>query len=216
VDATDLLTRFYASFKADLDEAAENMLSMRGIGIPTGISCPDCTNGELHIKVGKNGEYLACNQYPDCGFTANYDRSDKGLIEPVAVQPDITTDKLCEKCGRPMVIKQGRYGEFMACSGYPDCKNAQSLNGNGNGKKTGVQCPEEGCSGEVVEKHSKRGKVFYGCNRYPECTFAVWDLPVDQPCPECGAPYLVEKSTKKAGRFLACLTKGCGYRKKSP
>ena len=107
-----------------------------------------------------------------------------------------------------MLIKQGRYGEFLACSAYPDCKNTQSI----QGEATGVSCPEPGCGGEIVEKRSKRGKVFYGCNRYPECDYAVWDKPVPRSCPDCGGTFLLEKSTKKAGTFLQCPDRKCGHR----
>ena len=180
--------------------------------MPTGISCPECQKGQLHIKVGKNGEYLACNQYPDCRFTRNYTRDEKGQLVPEPLSEEKMSDIACEKCGKPMLIKNGRYGEFLACSGYPDCQTTRSMNANGVAKPTGVSCPEKGCTGEIVEKQSKRGKIFYGCNRYPDCTFAIWDKPVDRRCPDCGAPFLVKKSTKKLGTFLACLNKECGFR----
>jgi len=213
-DAVELLKGFYTPFKRDLDKAADGMLSMRGVGFPTGMECPECKEGQLHIKVGKNGEYLACNRYPDCRFTRNYERDEKGIIQPESLAKERVSDVSCEKCGKPMLIKQGRYGEFLACSGYPDCKTTRSVNANGVAKSTGVKCPEAGCTGEIVEKQSRRGKIFYGCNRYPDCTFAVWDKPVDKPCPNCNTPFLVEKSTKKNGHFLACPDKACGYRGK--
>ncbi len=111
-----------------------------------------------------------------------------------------------------MIIKQGQYGPFLACSGYPECKNTKSINSNHAGQDTGVKCPENGCSGNIVERRSRRGKIFYGCSRYPECTFATWDKPVAKECPECGAKFLVEKTTKKEGAFYACIEKGCGYK----
>jgi len=111
------------------------------------------------------------------------------------------------------LYEQGKYGKFLACSGYPACKNTKSINSNQPDKATGVKCPEKGCTGEIVERRSKRGKIFYGCNRYPDCTFALWDKPVAENCPDCGAEFLVEKSTKKQGTFLTCLNKECGYKK---
>jgi DNA topoisomerase-1 len=111
-----------------------------------------------------------------------------------------------------MVIKKGRYGGFLACSGYPECKSTQSLNSNGNGKKIGLQCPQKECGGEIVERTSKRGKIFYGCNRFPECTFATWDKPLNRECPVCGASFLVEKTTKKKGTIVSCMTEGCGFK----
>lgn len=207
-DYQQLLQRFYEPFRKNLESASDAMLSMRGVGMETGLECPRCETGRLHIKVGKNGEYLACNRYPECRFTRNYSRDEKGRVQPVENAEGTPTEKTCEKCGSPMLIKQGRYGEFLACSAYPDCKNTQSI----QGETTGVSCPEPGCGGEIVEKRSKRGKVFYGCNRYPECDYAVWDKPVPRSCPDCGGTFLLEKSTKKAGTFLQCPDRKCGHR----
>ncbi len=211
-EAGDILEKFYTPFQDRLEKAAKEMLSMRGVGIPTGMTCPECGQDQLHIKVGRNGHYLACNAYPDCRYTRNYNRDEKGRIVPVEIPEEEISDKTCEKCGKAMVLKQGRFGPFLACSGYPDCKTTLSVYANGNGTSTGVKCPQKNCDGELVEKHSKRGKVFYGCNRYPDCDYATWDKPVDKACPICSAPFLVEKTTKKAGTFLACLDKDCGHR----
>jgi len=112
-----------------------------------------------------------------------------------------------------MRIKEGKYGTFYACSEYPACKNTQSTNANNGGDKTGVNCPEPGCAGELVQRTSKRGKIFYGCSRFPDCDFATWDKPVPKECPKCGAKFLLEKTTKKQGTFLVCHTKGCGFKR---
>jgi DNA topoisomerase-1 len=210
INSLDILTRFYDPFKKKLDEALNGMLSMKGVGIPTGLLCPEC-NKELNIKVGKNGHFLACSGYPDCTYSRDYIRDEKGKVKPVEPSMDEITEKVCNKCGKPMVLKTGRYGKFLACSGYPDCKNTESVISSGNGKKIGVHCPEKDCSGDLVERKSKRGKLFYGCSSFPKCTFATWDKPVDKQCPDCGAPFLVEKTTKKQGTFQTCLKKGCGY-----
>lgn len=211
MDSNDLLNRFYDVFENRVVAAAEKMLSIKGVGMPTGIKCPQCAR-ETRIKVGKNGPFLACEGYPECTWSRNYERDEKGMIRPVEpVQMEITGEA-CEKCGRQMVIKQGRFGEFLACSGYPECKNTRSINGNGKASPTGVSCPADGCAGELVEKKSKRGKIFYGCNRYPDCTFALWDKPVNKQCPECGSAYLVEKETKKEGKMLRCMKEGCGHK----
>lgn len=212
-DYLEILTRFYDPFKKDLDAASESMLSMRGIGFPTDLTCPKC-NRQLHVKVGKNGQYLACSGYPECKYSTNYTRDETGKIQPIELPKDEATDKICEKCGKPMIIKQGQYGPFFACSGYPECKNTKSINSNHAGQATGVKCPENGCSGDLVERRSKRGKIFYGCSRYPECTFAIWDKPVAKECPECKAKFLVEKTTKRKGAFYACIKKECGYKEK--
>ncbi|UCG05627.1 MAG: type I DNA topoisomerase [Desulfobacterales bacterium] len=211
VEILDLLTRFYDPFKKHLDVASEEMLSVKGVGIPTGLSCPECGK-ELHIKVGRNGHFLACSGYPACTYSRDYIRDEKGHVQPVEPNSEDITDKTCEKCGKPMVIKRGRYGEFLACSGYPHCQHTQSLNSNGPGKPIGVKCPQNGCTGEVVERQSKRGKIFYGCSRFPDCTFASWGKPIAKECPACGARFLVEKTTKKEGTFLACAENGCGYK----
>ena len=211
IKALQVLDRFYKPFSKDLDSASEGMLSVKGVGLPTDLKCPEC-NKPLRIKVGKNGHFIACSGYPDCTYSNDYNRDEKGNIQPEEISKEEATDKVCNKCGKPMVIKRGRYGGFLACSGYPECKSTQSLNSNGNGKKIGLQCPQKDCSGEIVERSSKRGKIFYGCNRFPECTFATWDKPLSRECPVCGASFLVEKTTKKQGTFVTCLTEGCGFK----
>jgi DNA topoisomerase-1 len=210
INSLDILSRFYKPFKSRLDAAADGMLSVKGVGIPTGLHCPECKK-ELHIKVGKNGHFLACSGYPQCNYSRDYIRNEKGAIQPVEPAGEKLTDKVCEKCGEPMVTKHGKFGEFLACSAYPDCKHTRSLNAGGHGKSTGLSCPADGCDGEIVEKRSRRGKIFYGCNRFPGCNFATWDKPVDKRCPQCGAKFLVEKTTKKKGAFRTCLTEGCGF-----
>jgi DNA topoisomerase-1 len=214
INLLQVLDRFYQPFKKDLDSASEGMLSVKGVGMPTELDCPECKK-PLRIKVGKNGHFLACSGYPECTYSNDYTRDEKGLIQPVEHPEEEVTDKNCDKCGLPMVVKRGRYGDFLACSGYPECKNTQSLNANGSGKSIGISCPQEGCSGEVVERSSKRGKLFFGCNRFPECTFATWDKPIDRECPDCDAKFLVEKTTKKEGTFVTCLTEGCGFKEKA-
>jgi DNA topoisomerase-1 len=211
VDYSEILTQFYDAFKRELEAASTGMLSVKGIGFSTDLTCPQC-NSRLHIRMGKNGQFLGCSNYPECTYTRNYTRDEKGVIHPIEPSSDQTSDRICDKCGKPMLIKEGKYGTFYACSGYPDCKTTQSTNSNNGGEKTGVHCPEQGCDGELVQRSSKRGKIFYGCSRFPDCTFATWDKPVAKECPECGAKYLIEKTTKKQGTFLVCNTKGCGFK----
>jgi DNA topoisomerase-1 len=214
LDFLQVLNGFYKPFSKDLDTASEEMLSVKGVGIPTDLKCPKCGK-PVRIKVGKNGHFLACTGYPDCTYSNDYIRDEKGIIQPEEQSEEEATDKVCDKCGRPMVIKRGRYGGFLACSGYPECKNTQSLNSNGNGKKIDVDCPQKDCTGDIVERTSKRGKIFYGCNRFPDCTFATWDKPLDRECPVCGAKFLVEKTTKKRGTLITCLEEGCGFEEKA-
>jgi DNA topoisomerase-1 len=126
-------------------------------------------------------------------------------MEPV--EP-VFSEETCGKCGSQMLIKDGRFGKYLACSGYPVCKNIQPLD---KPKATGVICPE--CNvGELIEKKSRYGKMFYSCNRYPDCKFALWDLPVKKPCPKCGFPVLVKKVYKREGEFLKCPKEGCDYK----
>ena len=165
-------------------------------------ACPECGK-PLAIKLGKRGKFVACTGFKEgCKYTRNLENS--GAEEPV--EPEVSDEK-CDKCGQPMLIKSGRYGKYLACSGYPACKNIQPLN---KPKGTGVTCPE--CKqGELTEKKSRYGKMFYSCNRYPDCKFALWDPPVTQPCPKCGFPVLVKKVYKKKGEFLKCPKEGCDW-----
>lgn len=208
----DVLNQFYQPFSEKLELAKDGMLSIKGVGVKTEHDCPICGT-KLHIKVGKNGPFLACNGYPECTYSRNFTRDEKGNIVPIEPSINSTNGQTCAKCGKPMVIRQGKYGEFLACSGYPQCKHTQSLQtGGGGGKTTGVHCPQPDCTGELVERKSKRGNIFYSCSRYPDCTYAIWDKPVDRKCPVCNAAFLVEKTTKKEGTFLKCLTEGCDYK----
>nr|HID59571.1 hypothetical protein [Desulfobacterales bacterium] len=188
------------------------MPSTKGVGLNSYLKCPRCGR-ELTIKTGKNGPFLACSGFPQCRFTSNYKRNEKGEIQMIEPLPATTIDMSCPECGKPMVQKQGRYGPFLACSGYPECKYTSSLkNENGSLEPIGISCPQDGCDGELVTRKSRRGKTFYGCSRYPECTFATWYKPICQACPQCGATFLVEKNTKKQGTYYACITNGCGFK----
>ncbi|MCB2148487.1 MAG: type I DNA topoisomerase [Deltaproteobacteria bacterium] len=212
VEALTILNQFYGPFSRKLAEAGENMLSVKGVGMPTDLTCPLCQKNALRIKMGKNGHFLACSGYPECTYSSDYERDEKGIIAPVApVQQSEATDKVCERCGKPLVVKRGRYGDFLACTGYPECKHTQSLNGGPNAKSTGVACPEKGCDGQIVEKSSKRGKIFYGCNQYPKCSFASWDRPVAISCSACGNAYMVEKTTKRDGTLQVCPNRDCRH-----
>ncbi len=165
-------------------------------------ACPECGK-PLAIKLGKRGKFVACTGFKEgCKYTRNLEA---GVAEEKA-EPVVSEEK-CDKCGQPMLVKDGRYGKYLACSGYPACKNIQPLN---KPKSTGVTCPD--CKqGELAEKKSRYGKLFYSCNRYPDCKFALWDPPVTQPCPKCGFPVLVKKVYKKKGEFLKCPKEGCDY-----
>jgi DNA topoisomerase-1 len=198
------MRRFYAPFARDLEHASEHMPDVKREGQPTAINCPKCS-AQMVVKWGRSGEFLACSRYPECKSTANLTRDDEGNV---AVAEEETTTEVCDLCGRPMLVRFGRYGKFLGCSGYPECKSVRSLV---RPVPTGIHCPD--CQdGEIMEKRSRSGKTFFSCNRYPHCRFATWDRPVAEACPTCGAPFLVEKTTKRAGTVRRCLGEGCKYK----
>ncbi|PIP01757.1 MAG: DNA topoisomerase I, partial [Zetaproteobacteria bacterium CG23_combo_of_CG06-09_8_20_14_all_54_7] len=122
-------------------------------------------------------------------------------------EPELS-DQMCDQCGEAMVIKHGRFGKFLGCSAYPKCKNIQPLE---KPVDTGISCPECG-KGTFQEKKSRRGKLFYSCSSYPKCKNALWNKPVDRPCPSCGAPFVTEKTTKRNGTELICAREGCSWK----
>jgi DNA topoisomerase-1 len=164
--------------------------------------CENCGR-PMAVKRGRFGQFLACTGYPECKTTRKLIATKQGGLR--AAKPDQVLDELCPRCGANLVVKQGRYGEFTACTKYPECKYVKH-------KTTGVACPNDAeKGGEIVERKSRRGKVFFGCSNYPDCDFVLWNRPVPEPCPKCGAPYLVEKTTKKHGRRLLCNNESCDY-----
>lgn len=195
----DAVRDFYEPFSKDLAAAMAEMKDFKADQAPTDINCDKCGKPMI-IKWGRNGQFLACSGYPDCKNAKPFVRTENGGVEAA---PEETTDELCPKCGSGMVVKRGRFGKFLACSRYPECNHTQ-------GMSTGVLCPEDG--GMIVERRSRFGKMFYSCANYPNCKFAVWYKPVSRPCPQCGAPFLTEKYSKKTGPYIACYKKECGYK----
>jgi DNA topoisomerase-1 len=164
--------------------------------------CENCGK-EMVVKRGRFGPFLACSGYPECKTTRKLIANKQGGL--TAAKRDQVLDELCPKCNANLVVKQGRFGEFTACTRYPECKYVKH-------KTTGLKCPRDADKGgEVVERKSKRGKSFFGCSNYPNCDFVLWNRPIVEPCPKCGAPYLVEKITKKHGRQLLCNNEECDY-----
>lgn len=259
----DALREFQEKFEKDLERARKEMRDVKREAIPTDETCEKCGR-PMVVKWGRFGQFVSCSGYPECKNTREAappapedDRatlpavaksSNGGSAEAVDAEP-------CEKCGSAMVLKRGRFGPFLACSAYPSCKTTRKIHVNREGKaevkadvlldetcprcgsrlavkhgrfgeftacssypkcryikmkETGVACPECG-SGKVVERRSKRGKIFFGCDRYPDCQFVLWNRPVPRGCPDCGRPYLVEKSTRREGRKLVCDHEGCSY-----
>ncbi len=203
-DWTKAMKRFYASFSRDLKKAEAEMRDVKREEAPTDIPCEKC-GAMMVVKWGRNGEFLACPRYPECKNTKNFTRATNGDVQVVE---EMEVNETCEECGRPMQLRWGKYGRFLGCSGYPECKNIRSLE---KPVELGIRCPQ--CKeGNLQEKKSRRGKLFYGCNRYPECHFASWDRPVAEACPKCGEPILLEKMTKREGRVRRCHKKECGYK----
>jgi DNA topoisomerase-1 len=242
----EAMAEFYERFQKDLDHAAQNMTDIKRMERPTDLVCEKCGK-PMVIKWGKHGSFIACTGYPECTNTReltvdlpDVDKADLGEQDEA---------EYCENCGRPMVLKKGRFGQFFACSGYPDCKTTKQIGGEQRKdvpleekcpqcssnlvqkygrygefvacsnypkckyvkqKTIGVPCPN--CSqGEIVERRSKRGRTFYGCNRYPECDFVAWGKPIPEKCPECGSSYLIEKYLK-AGAVAQCPNAECKYK----
>lgn len=190
----ETLREFYSHFRKDLEMAKVSMRNMKAEMIPTEEKCERC-GSKMVRRWGKRGYFLACSKYPECRYTKDLNEAGE-LVEE--------TNARCQQCGSSMVIKNGRFGRFLACSNYPTCTFTQSLT-------TGVACPQENCDGVIVERKSRKGKVFYSCSNYPQCTFALWDKPIPEHCPQCNFPFLVEKPTR-SGISKRCPNKDCGYR----
>jgi DNA topoisomerase-1 len=202
------LQNFYTPFEELLLHAKEKMPEVKRTGLLTGLKC-ETDGGDMVIKWGRNGEFLGCSKYPECRNTKEFTRDDEGNVVIRESAPLEATDQTCEKCGKPMIRRRSRFGEFLGCSGYPDCDGIKRL--RADPVKTGVNCPE--CKeGDILERRSRRGKIFFGCGRYPKCKFASWDKVVPHPCPSCGAAYLVEKVSKRTGAAWQCANKECGYK----
>lgn len=201
-DWVTAVKEFYLPFMKDLESAEVNMEDLKGKEEPTEVPCEKC--GKLMIiKWGRHGHFLACPGYPECKSTKEFKKDENGTIEVVEPQIEIT-DEVCEKCSSPMVMKRGRFGNFLACSQYPECKTTKPL-------KLGVKCPAQDCGGDLVQKRTKKGKNFFSCSKYPTCTFALWDKPINRSCPQCQSPFLVEKYRKQTGTQVVCQDKECGY-----
>ncbi len=196
----DTIRGFYEPFSKSFDKAQVEMRDVKREETPTDIICEKCGK-QMVIKWGRFGRFLACPGYPECKNTKEFAETAEGIE---IVEKETETDEVCEKCGKPMIIKTGRFGRFMACSGYPECENTKAIS-------TGVTCPEEGCGGALAEKRTRRGKTFYACTNYPKCKFALWDRPLARACPKCNAPFLVEKRDRSGGMKVLCRNEECGF-----
>ena len=191
MDMLSVLKEFYVPFAETLKQAETGMEKIKK-EILTEEKCPKCGK-PMMIRSGRFGDFMACSGYPECKTT----RPLPGSKEAEEVK------EVCEKCGKPMVMKRSKFGYFLACSGYPECKNIKSVL-----KETGIKCPE--CGGNIVEKKTKRGKIFYGCSNYPKCKFALWNKPLAEKCPKCSS-LMVEKRTKKKAT-KECTNEACGHK----
>jgi len=191
---TGSLKEFYAKLDVDL-KAAMKVDSVKASGIPLDEICPKCAK-PLVLKSGKFGSFKACSGYPDCDFK-----------EAMVKKEVIILDEKCPECASPLVQRTGRYGLFIACSNYPTCKYIKKK----KSEDTGLACPND-CGGTILKRETKRGRFFYGCSLFPKCRFATWDEPQKQPCPKCGKPFILRKSTKKDGTYLHCQDENCGWK----
>jgi DNA topoisomerase-1 len=166
-------------------------------------ACPDCGK-PLSIRLGRSGRFIGCTTYPECKYTRSLEGGD---AEAAAAAQEIIADRKCPKCEGDLVMKTGRYGRFIGCANYPKCKHIESLN---KPKTTESQCAE--ChQGMIVQRRSRFGKIFYSCERYPDCKYALWNEPVNEQCPKCAWPLLTIKTTKRRGTEKVCPHEGCGF-----
>ena len=189
-----VLQEFYKPFHDNLLKKYKEV-EKKKLEEPTDKKCPEC-NSPLVIKLGRFGKFMACSGFPKCKYT-----------EPLGEEKELKEkykDVPCDKCGGQMVIKHGKFGPFLACNNYPKCKNIKPIT-----KSTGVQCPK--CfEGEITERKTKKGRIFYSCSRYPKCDFALWNKPINEKCPKCSSLLVQIKDNK-----IKCSNKECDYKKQS-
>ena len=200
-DWQQILADFYYPFMDEIAKGKTSIASQK-LAEKIGETCPNC-GGELLKRQGRFGEFIACSNYPKCKYSRNADASAEGASEEKAA-PEVLDEK-CPQCGKNLIKRKGRYGEFIACEGYPKCKYSRKIEGAAKEKKplisTGVKCPSCG-TGEIVERFSRRGK-FYGCTNYPKCGFVSNYAPIARACPQCGNSYMLRKELK-IGNFAEC------------
>ena len=196
-----VISEFYKKFEAELNFALNDKkkISLSSTLEESNVRCEKC--GSLMVyKNGKHGKFLACPNYPECKNTKTIDK-DGNVLEPVAEAPKLAGFN-CEMCGSEMIVRNGKYGTFYACSNYPTCTfTKQKIT------DTGVCCPD--CSSKIVARHGRGKMLFYSCDKYPECNFSTWDMPLVEKCPDCGGMLYFRKSRKS----VICKTKNCNYKR---
>jgi DNA topoisomerase I len=166
-----------------------------------------CANDQqpMVLKKGRFGPFLACTNYPECKVTKRLIRGEGGKLQVEQLPP---IDEKCPECGKDLTWRRGRFGPFIACSNYPECKYIKKK----EAREIGFTCPECG-QGQVVERKGRWGRFFYGCRRYPECRFTAYHKPIPEPCPDCGRAFLLEKETKKEGKVVFCGNEACHFKR---
>lgn len=197
----DLLVKFYDNFSGTLEKAVTEMRSVKADAIPAGVDCDKCGKPML-IRFGKNGAFLGCSGFPDCKNTREFDRDDKGRV----VMREVEDVGSCPDCGSPLQVRSGRFGKFIACTSYPECKFTRPY-------ARVESCPVDGCKGHLVERVSKRQKRFFSCSEYPACKFITSYEPLQEECPQCKAPTLFVRIAR-GGRSVVCQREGCDYRRR--
>ncbi len=199
-DWVKMMREFWKPFEKTLEHAKLHMKDLKSQEIPTKFRC-EKDGAVMVMKWGKMGQFLACSNYPECKFTAECKKDEKGEL---ILLPREKSNEKCDKCGAAMLIKHGKFGKFLACERYPDCKSTKAIT-------LGIKCP--GCKvGEMTARMSRYKRMFYGCNTYPKCNYALWDKPIDKPCPQCQWPILTDKFTKRDGHIIKCPNKECGFK----
>ena len=199
-DWIPLLKDFWSPFIHLIEEKDEGLKRADVTHEELDEDCPEC-GSKLSIRLGRNGRFIGCNNYPTCKYTRNL--KDDGPQAP----PEVVEGRECPKCQSPLIIKTGRYGKFIGCSGYPACKFIEPLE---KPEDSGIDCPE--ChKATLIKRKSRFGKIFYSCSAYPTCKYAVWNPPIREACPSCQWPLLTVKVTKRRGAEKVCPQKECGY-----
>jgi DNA topoisomerase-1 len=191
-----LLFEFYSKFQADMEALGE--VKTGRTSLPIDLPCPTCKKS-LAIKFGKTGEFVGCTGYPECTYTSNFKRTEEGAIELVAIEAPVESTVACPQCGKMLVYKTGRFGQFLACPGYPECKYIHQ-------EALKMPCPQ--CGKKVTQRSWKKGK-FWGCSGYPECKFAIFNEVVEEPCKKCKSPYKIVLKQKDGSIKVNCPTPGC-------
>lgn len=195
-----LIREFWRPFKTLVDSTQENVQRKDVTQEALDEQCPKCGK-TLTIRLGRRGRFIGCSGFPECDYTRNlHEDADSNAS-------DVVEGRSCPECNSPLVVRHGRYGKFIGCSSYPNCRHMEPLE---KPTDTGVECPE--ChSGTMLKRKSRSGKIFYSCSTYPKCKYAVWNEPINEPCPSCGWPMLTVKTTKRKGTEKVCPQKQCGF-----